>query len=380
MAGIKIFKVTTKKEMNDFISLPRRIYNGCNQYVPDMDLDVRDFFNPKENSSLRFADTQLFVAYKDNEIVGRIAGIISYNSNSVWNKKLVRFSHIEFIDDLEVSKALIEAVEKWGKDKGMEEIQGPMGITDYDKEGMLIEDFELEGTFVEIWNHPYYPKHMEMLGFGKDADWLQIRINVPKEVPARYARVAAYSREEFQLKLVKKTKKEIIKGYGKQIFELLNTCYAPLFGFAPFTDEQANDFVKKYVPLLDLDMIVLIENEKDELVCIAITMPDISDGLRKSEGKLFPFGWLHLLKSLKFDKHEKAELMIVGVHPKYQGLGVNALIFDHLIPVYNRKGIKWCETAPQLEDNFKELSQWKVLKPEMVKRRRCWVKKITQNA
>lgn len=377
MTGIEIYKVTTEKNMNDFISLPRHIYKGCDQYVPDMDMDIRDFFSPKKNPSLRFADVQPFIAYRDNEPVGRITGIISYKSNEIWSKKIVRFSHIEFVDDPEVSKALINAVEQWGKERGMEEIQGPMGITDYDKEGMLIEDFELDGSIIEIWNHPYYPKHMEQMGFVKDADWLQIRIDVPKEVPARYARVAAYSREEFKLKVVKKTKKEIYGSYGKKIFDLLNACYAPLFGFAPFSDEQAYDFIHKYVPLLDLDFVTFIENDKEELVCIAITMADISDGLKKSKGKLFPFGWYHLLKSLKMTKHDKAELMIIGVHPEYQGLGVNALIFDNLIPIYNRKGIKWCETGPQLDNNVKELSQWKVLKPEMVKRRRCWVKNIT---
>lgn len=373
---IQVKPVTTKKGMDDFVKFPKSLYAGISQYVPDMDSDIRNTFHPTKNKSLEFADIQAFVAYKEGKTVGRIAGIINHKANNIWKKQTVRFSMIEFIDDIEVTKALITAVEEWGKNHGMTSIQGPMGITDFDKEGMLIEDFDMSGSFLEYWNPPYYKEHLEKLQFQKEADWLQIRFQVPETVPAKYARVARLSKEMFDLKIVTKTKKEVYKGYGQKIFDLLNQAYAPLFGFSPFSPEQTQDFLKKYLPLLNMKMLTLIENGKDELVCVAITVADFSEGLKKSNGKVFPKGWYHLLKAIKWKTGDKAELMLIAVRPDMQGLGINALVFDHLIPIYNKIGIKWCETGPQLENNIKELTQWKPLSPSIVKRRRCWEKKI----
>lgn len=374
--SILIKKVNNKQLMNDFVQLPRTLYKDCNQHVPDLDIDIRNFFNPKENHSLRYAEVQPFVAYKDNQCVGRITGIVSYKSNNTWQKKIVRFTHIEFIDDREVSKALLDAVSTWGADLGMTEIQGPMGITDFDKEGMLIEDFELDGCFMEFWNPPYYKEHMEALGFTKAADWLQIRFKVPEQIPPRFKRVAEYSKQEFGIHPAKVTKKEVYESYGKKIFQLLNEAYTPLYGFAPFSPEQADDVLHTFLPLVDLDMVPLMEDNKGELAGVAVTCRDISDGIKKTRGKLFPFGWFHILKALKFGKQEKAQLMIIGIKPEMQGMGVNAAMFAHLIPIYNKKGIKWCETNPQLDTNIRELSQWKPLNPKTVKRRRCWKKDI----
>lgn len=374
--GIQVKPVTDKKGMDDFVHFPKTLYKGVEQYVPDMDSDIRNTFKPKKNKSLAFTDIQAFVAYKDGEVVGRIAGIINHKANSIWNKQAVRFSMIEFIDDINVSKALLDSVEEWGHQHEMTEIQGPMGITDFDKEGMLIEDFELSGTFVEYWNPPYYKAHMEQLGYTKETDWLHIRFKVPEEIPARYARVSDYTKEMFGLRVVKKTKKELLHGYGIKVFELLNAAYAPIFGFSPFSPEQTREFLMKYVPLLNMKMITFIENEKDELVCVAITVPDFSEGIKKSKGKVFPKGWYHLLKAIKWKPSDKAELMLIGIRPDMQGLGINAMVFTHLIPVYNKLGIKWCETGPQLENNVRELSQWKPLHPDTVKRRRCWKKGI----
>ena len=373
---IQVKPVTTKKGMDDFVKFPKSLYAGISQYVPDMDSDIRNTFHPTKNKSLEFADIQAFVAYKEGKTVGRIAGIINHKANNIWQKQTVRFSMIEFIDDIEVTKALITAVEEWGKNHGMTSIQGPMGITDFDKEGMLIEDFDMSGSFLEYWNPPYYKEHLEKLQFEKEADWLQIRFQVPETVPAKYARVARLSKEMFDLKIVTKTKKEVYKGYGQKIFDLLNQAYAPLFGFSPFSPEQTQDFLKKYLPLLNMKMVTLIENGKNELVCVAITVADFSEGLKKSNGKVFPKGWYHLLKAIKWKTGDKAELMLIAVRPDMQGLGIDALVFDHLIPIYNKIGIKWCETGPQLENNIKELTQWKPLSPSIVKRRRCWEKKI----
>lgn len=376
MSNVLVKEVKTRKEMSDFISLSRTLYKDNKQYVPDLDVDVRGFFNPKKNNDLAYADVQPFIAIKDGKVAGRVVGIVSYKSNATWKKKIVRFTYLEFIDDIEVSKALLDTVASWGKERGMNEVQGPMGITDFDKEGMLVEDFDLQGCFMEFWNPPYYKEHMEAWGFEKATDWLQIRFQVPEEVPARFQRVADYAKQEFGIHMVRKTKREIRESYGKKVFAMLNEAFAPLYGFAPFSDKQVDDVLGRFLPLVDLNMLALAEDSKGELAGVAITCRDFSDGIQKSKGKMFPFGWWHILKALKFGKQDKAQLMIIGIRPEMQGMGVNAAMFAHLIPIYNQLGIKWCETNPQLETNVRELSQWKPLSPETVKRRRCWKREI----
>jgi GNAT superfamily N-acetyltransferase len=377
MEEIKVVKVCSKQEMDDFLNVTNKIYAGCSQYVPDMRSDVRAMFNSIGDASLRTSEAQPFVAYRGQEVVGRVVGVVNKKANDTWKTHNVRFSMIEFIDDLAVSKALLDAVEAWGKAQGMDKLQGPMGVTDFDKEGMLVEDFELRGSMTAYYNPAYYPKHMEQLGFEKEVDWLQIRINIPKEVPARYVRVAQYAREQFGLKVKFAKRHEVQKGeYGPKIFKLLNEAYAPIFGFSAFSQKQAQMFLDKYVPLFKMDMVPLVENEQGELVGIAVTMPSLTEALQKSHGRLWPTGWYHLLKSLKWKHEDNTEMLLVAVRPDYQGLGVNALFFDKLIPIYNKYGIKWAETGPQLEDNVRELTQWKPLHPETVKRRRCWMRKI----
>lgn len=377
MEEIKVVKVGSKQEMDDFLNVTDKIYAGCSQYVPDMRSDVRAMFNSIGDASQRTSEAQPFVAYRGQEVVGRVVGVVNKKANDTWKTHNVRFSMIEFIDDLAVSKALLDAVEAWGKAQGMDKLQGPMGVTDFDKEGMLVEDFELRGSMTAYYNPAYYPKHMEQLGFEKEVDWLQIRINIPKEVPARYVRVAQYAREQFGLKVMFAKRHEVQKGeYGPKIFKLLNEAYAPIFGFSAFSQKQAQMFLDKYVPLFKMDMVPLVENEQGELVGIAVTMPSLTEALQKSHGRLWPTGWYHLLKSLKWKHEDNTEMLLVAVRPDYQGLGVNALFFDKLIPIYNKYGIKWAETGPQLEDNVRELTQWKPLHPETVKRRRCWMRKI----
>lgn len=377
MDEIRVIKVSNHQEMNDFLNITDKIYAGCAQYVPDMRSDVHAMFASNGNSGQSTTETQPFVAYRGQEVVGRVVGVVNRKANEVWKTRNVRFSMIEFIDDLTVSKALLDAVADWGKTLGMEKLQGPMGVTDFDKEGMLVEDFELRGSMTAYYNPAYYPRHMEQLGLVKEADWLQVRIQIPKEVPPRYARVAQYAREQFGLKVIKASQHEVQKGaYGPKIFKLLNESYAPLFGFAALSSEQAQKFLDKYVPLFNMDFVPLVENERGELVGIAVTMASLTEALQKSRGRMWPTGWYHLLKSLKVKHEDNTEMLLIAVRPDYQGLGVNALFFDDLIPLYNKYGIKWAETGPQLEDNVRELSQWKPLHPEIVKRRRCWQRTI----
>ena len=364
--------------MNDFVGFPETIYEDCLYYVPDLEMDVRNMFNPKKNAGLECSEIQAFVAYDSNmHPVGRIAGIINHRANEKWKTHNVRFGFFDFVDDLEVSSALLEAVIQWGKERNMTKIQGPMGITDFDKEGMLIEDFDRLGSMNTYYNYAYYPQHMEALGYEKEVDWVQVRIQIPSEIPAKYARVARLSKEMFDLKVKKITDKDITRrGYGHKIFQLLNMAYSPIFGFTEFTDRQIDDFVKQYLGLVDKRLVTVVENEKNEVVGVAISMCSLSHALRKSGGKLFPFGWYYLLKALKWKPEPMADLLLIAVRPDYQMLGVNALFFDDLIPIYNQYGIEWAETGPQLEDNVRELTHWKPLNPTFIKRRRCYKKDL----
>jgi len=374
--SLRIIKVNSPGEMSDFIHVTDRIYRDCTQYVPDFESDIRGLFDHRKNPGLEFSDIQPFVAYRGNAPVGRIVGIINRKANEKWNIRNVRFSMIEFIDDPEVSSALIGAVETWGKERGMEKIHGPLGVTDFDKEGMLVEDFNLKGSMTAIYNPPYYPRHMEALGFEKEVDWQQVRIRIPEEVPARYARTAQYAREQIGLTVKKCSKRELLGECGQQVFRLFNAAYAPIFGFSELSPRQVNSFLRKYLVLIDTRLIPVVFNKEGEIVGAAVTMASLVEALQKSKGRLLPFGWWHLLRSMKLKHEGCAEMLLVAVRPDYQGLGVNALFFDDLIPVFNKYGFRWAETGPQLEDNIRELTQWKPLKPEFVKRRRCYVKSL----
>ncbi len=378
--NITVRKVSTKREMDDFVQFAHRLYRGCEYYVPDLDSDIREAFDQKKNFCLKFSDIQPFVAYdEEGTPVGRVAGIINHRANKKWGTKNVRFGFIEFVDDLRVSAALLSAVEQWGREHGMEYIQGPMGVFDFDKEGMLVEDFDQTSSMIAIYNYPYYPRHMEQLGFEKEADWVHISVEIPKELPAKYVRVAKLSQEMFGLHTRKLTKKDLTTGgYGHRAFQLFNAAYAPLFGYTELDDDQIGYYLKRYMPLLDGRWLSVVENADGEMVGIAVTVLSLSHALQKSKGKLWPVGWYHILRSLTWKKEGKAEMLLIAVRPDYQGLGINALFFTDLIDVYNRYGIKWAETGPQLEDNVRELSQWKPLNPTMSKRRRCYRKKISQ--
>ena len=384
MGRIDVVKIGSKRELHDFIRVPYHIYEHCPQYVPDLESSICELFDPQKNPAFEFSHIQPFVAYSlgDDQSaktpVGRIVGIINRKANERWQTRHVRFALIEFVDDEEVSRALVDAVAQWGRSFGMDAIEGPMGITDFDKEGMLVEDFNLTGTMNTIYNPAYYPRHMEALGFRKAVDWLQVRIQVPQEVPDRYARTAQYAREQIGLRVIKLTNSDIIKGgYGKKVFDLLNTAYHSIFGFSELSERQVNDFLDKYIKLIDKKLIPVVVNDQEEIVGVAITMGCLSHAMQKAKGRLWPIGWWHLLKAMKWQREESAEMLLVAVRPDYQGMGVNALFFDDLIPIYNQYGFRWAETGPQLEDNVRELSQWKPLNPEFVKRRRCFIKEIS---
>ncbi len=374
--NIEIREATDRRTMRHFLTFGNRLYRGCPQYVPDLLVTLRDDFNPKKNAALAFTRLKPLVAYRDGVPVGRVCGIINPHANEKWNTRVVRFGMFDFIDDGEVSKALLDAVAEWGRSQGMDTMQGPLGITDFDKEGMLMSDYDCLGAMTELYNYPYYPAHMERMGFAKAADWVQIRVAVPPDTPERFTRVAGLVRSRYHLHKRRPTPREIYGGYGLRIFHLLNEAYAPLFGFAGLTDRQAEDFCHSYVPLVDFRMMSVVENEAGDPVGVAVTMASISRALQRGGGRLLPLGWWWLLRALKWRREPTVNMLLIAVRPDYQGKGVNALFFDDLIPVYQKLGFQYAETGPQLEDNVKEIAQWKVLNPQTIKRRRCWQKGI----
>lgn len=378
MKSIVVKKVETKEEMKDFVEFANKLYADCPCYVPELELDTLNTFNPTQNPGLEFSELQAFIAFnQDGRLVGRIAGIINHRANEKWQTRNVRFSFFDFYDQADIPAALLDAVAAWGKEKGMDTLQGPMGITDFDKEGMLVEDFDQPGSLNTLYNHAYYPRHMEALGFEKEVDWVQVRIQIPEVLPPRYARVAKYCKEMFGVKVRKLSRKDITRGgYGRKIFQLLNQSYASIFGFSELSDKQIEVFISQYIQLVDQDFITLVENEQKEVVGVVVTMCSLAEAVRKTHGKLFPFGWFHLLKALKWKPSDHADMLLIAVRPDYQMLGVNALFFDDLLPIYRKHGIRWAETGPQLEDNVRELTQWKPLNPTYTKRRRCYRKKI----
>lgn len=375
---IEIKPVKTDKDLNEFIEFNYRLYRNHPCAVPDLAMDLKDTFNKDKNPGMEFSEMELFLAYKDGIVAGRVVAIINRRANETWNVKKVRFGWIDFIDDMEVSKALLDTVEKWGKERGMTECQGPMGITDLDKEGMLTFGFDRIGTMNTLYNYPYYPEHLEAHGYQKEAEWMEMRMDVPEEIPEKFTKVGELVMKRYKLHTHKLTRKDITKGgYGEKIFNLINDAYSPLFGFSRMTERQIKQYVSTYLPLLDMDMLALIESdETNELLAVGLSMPSIVRALQKSKGKLFPFGWFHLLKSLKFKYEEGVELLLIAVRPEDQNKGLNSLLFTTLIPIYQKKGFKWAETNCILEDNVKNLTQWQYLNPEIVKRRRCFTKPI----
>lgn len=369
---IEVSEAVTKAERSLFASFANKLYANNTYWVHDLEFDVLDSLKP-----CNVANIKLFLAKRDGEVVGRIAGIINHRANKRWNVQVVRFGYFDFIDDLEVSGALLDAVKDWGKQYCMTSIQGPMGVTDFDKEGMLVEDFEIMGDFVSYYNAPYYPKHMEAHGYTKEADWVHMHMQVPEQLPKRFQRIVDMAPEMFGLHLVPMSKYKLFcKGYGKAFFKLANKAYDPLFGFVAFSDAQINKFLWSYLPLIDSRLISIVENEKGEVVGGAVTMGSLSQTIRKCKGKLWPFGWLRLLKTVFFCPEETATMLLIAVRPDYQGTGVNALMFADQLKAFHAIGFKEAETGPQLEDNVKELSQWKLMNPSFIKRRRCYCKSI----
>lgn len=376
--GITIKKVSTKKELKRFIRFNYELYKGNQFFVPELLSDMLDTFNKDKNAAYDFCESECFVAYKDGKMVGRVAAIINNKANEVWNEKNVRFGWIDFVDDIEVSSALLKAVEDWGKERGMNRIVGPLGFTDFDPEGMLVEGYDELSTMATIYNYPYYKEHVEKLGYEKEVDWIEYKIFVPEEVPDKHRRISEMIMQRYNLKIVKsKTRKELKEKYGKAIFNLINETYKKLYGYSSLTERQMTQYVKQYLPMIDPRLITMVEDANGEMVAVGISMPSLSEAMRKAKGKLLPFGWFHLWRALFTNKKSECfDLLLIAVKDEYQNKGVNALLFYDLIPITREMGFTYAESNPELEENGKVQAQWEYFENKQHKRRRAYAKNI----
>lgn len=381
MSSINIKKVETKKDLKAFIELHYNLYKGNAYDVPNLYSDDVNTLSKDKNAAFDFCESEYYMAYKDGKLVGRVAAIINNKANEKWNRKQVRFGWIDFIDDMEVSSALLKAVEDYGRSKGMKEVVGPLGFTDMDPEGLLTWGFDKLGTMATIYNYPYYPKHLEKLGgWMKDIDYVEFFLRVPEKVPEKYAKIAEMIQKRYNLRIKKLTKKDVYEGgYGKRIFALINQTYSNLYGYSELTERQIKQYVNMYFPLADLSLITIIEdaNADNKLVGVGITVPSLSKALQKChKGRLLPFGWWYLIRAIKFHKTEGVDLLLQGVLPEYRAKGANALLFTDLIPRCNSYGFTWGETQVEMESNEHVQSQWGPLNPINHKKRRCYRKVI----
>ena len=377
---IDIQEVTNDNQLEQFIQFYYDLYRGNQCAVPFLYADEKATLSRSKNPSFECCDAAYFLALKDGHVVGRIAAIINHRANERWNRRQVRFGWFDFIDDLEVSTALLRAAEDWGRKQGMTEIAGPLGFIDTDREGMLIDGFDELATMYVNYNYPYYPRHMEQIGgFEKDNDYVELKVRVPEVVPAKFAKITEMVRRRYGLRVHKFTRNELIRqGMGRQVFDLLNATYKDLYGFSQLSDSQIDKLVNDYIKIADLNLVTAIM-DGDRMVGFGITFPSFSRALQKTrDGRFLPFGWWHLLKILKWHRTDTVDLLLIGVLPEYRGKGANALIFDDLIRQFQAYGFTWAETGPQMESNESVLSQWQYLESRQHRRHRCYKKMISE--
>ena len=378
MNDIRIVPVKTRCQLRRFARFNVKLYKGNPYAVPDLIGDTIDSFTPSRNAAFEFCEAQTFLAYSGRKVVGRVAAIINHKANKVWNVKTVRFGWIDFIDDIRVSQALLDTVARWGKERGMDRLEGPFGFTDFDPEGMLTDGFDRMGTMATIYNYAYYPEHMQKLGLEPSAKWVER--NIPyNDVPEKMERLGKIVMDRYDLHIARLEHSitEEARVYAYRLFELVNECYAPLYGYSAFSKRQIDDFVRRYLPLLDKRLAVLVLDKNDEMVAAALTMPSIAEALHKAQGRLFPFGWWHIIKALKIKHSNVLEMLFVAVKPEYQNKGVSAIPFGTLTGRATGLGYTLGETNPELETNNKVQSQWDYFKGvEIVRRRAVFYKMI----
>ena len=365
-----------KSELRKFVKFGVNHYKGNSCYVPPLIFDEVETLIPEKNPAFDFCEAQSFMAYRDGKPVGRITAIINRKVNERSGRTEARFGYFETIDDAEVADALFAAAEGWARSHGMNEMVGPMGFTDMDHEGMLVEGFDELGTMATIYNYPYYPEHMERMGYVKDTDWVEYRITVPDAIPEKHQRIADIVAKKYGLRTIRyKSRKKLAADYGVELFKLINEAYDDLYGYSPLTDRQIQYYIDKYLSVLRLDCVSLVVDSNDALVAMGISIPSFSKALRRSSGKLFPLGWYHILKAI-YGRNDVVDLMLIAVRKDYLSKGVNALLFADLIPAYRKNGYKYAESNLELEGNENVQKQWQYFERRLHRRRRSYRKQI----
>jgi len=373
--SVEIKKVESRKEMMKFVKFPLTLYKNHPCFVPSLTFDELNTFNPKKNPAFDFCEAECFIAIRDKKVVGRIAMIINSDANRCWKQEHARFGWFDVIDDPEVTKALMDRAEQWAKEKGMKAVKGPLGFCDLDHEGMLVEGFDKVGTFATIYNYAYYPVHLEQLGFKKDVDWKEFKIIMPEVIPDRFIRGSRIVAEKYGLHIATfKNNKELVNNYGRKLFELWNETYKVLYDFAPITERQIKYYINLYLSVIKRELISLIVDKDDNLIGFGIAIPSLSKAFQKARGRLFPFGFVHLINALH--KNNQVDLYLMGVRLDYQGKGLNAMIFTDLVPKFIKNGYKTAETNPELEYNGKVQALWSEFEPIHIKSRRVYIKEF----
>ena len=377
---VEVRPVTTRRESRLFVDYPNKLYRDVPQFVPAFYGDDLADWDEKKNPAFSYCEGKRWLAWRDGEIVGRIGAILSHKANEKWGTRRMRFSQVDFIDDPEVSAALFAAVEDWAREKGCDQIHGPLGFCDMDREGMLVEGFDRRSMFITYYNHPYYNDHLTALGYRKDTDWMEYLITVPtpdSEVAVKLHRIAEHVKKSRGFRVVETKNRLAYKPLIKKVFALVNEAYSPLYGTVDLTDEQIKKYSDKFIPLISPHCSCFVLDGEGELVAMGVSAPSMAIAMQKSRGRLFPFGWMGVLKALS--KNDTLDLFLIAVRPDLQGAAVNAIILDHLIREVPALGIRYAETGPQLETNSKVQSQWKLFEKEQHKRRRCYIKDIARS-
>ncbi|AFR35748.1 GNAT family N-acetyltransferase [Riemerella anatipestifer] len=370
MASIVVKKVTNDKELQDFIKFPNKLYKENSNYVPPLNNDEKNIWNAKENPALSYSDAEQYLAYRNGEVVGRIALMVNYKEEKELGIKKLRFGWLDFIDDIEVSKVLMDKAVEVAKSKNLPKIEGPMGFTNLDKAGMLIKGFDKLATMIGIYNFEYYPTHLEKLGLKKEKEWVEFEIDFPEQLPEKVTKFSGLIKEKYKLKVLRFNHKKEILPLVEPMFKLLDETYKNLSTYTPISDEQIKTYKEKYFGFIDKDYIICIADEHDDLIAFAITMPSYSRALQKAKGKLFPFGWWHFLQASK--KNDRANFYLIGIRPDYQRRGVTSIIFEEIYKVFKQKGVRFLETNPELEENKNIQLLWQDYNPVNHKRRRTY--------
>jgi len=369
---IDLKEVQTKSDMRKFIDFPVKLYRNNPYYVPAMKNDELKTLSSTSNPAFEFCKARYWLAYKDNKIAGRVAAIVNQHHIDKWKQPYMRFGWLDFVDDYEVSKALIKAVEDWARELGLDAVHGPLGFTNLDREGMLVEGFNELATLATSYNYPYYPKHVEQLGYRKDIDYVEFEITIPSEANQKVSRIAEIALKRNNLTLfVPKTKQDLLP-FARECLALMNDEYSHIYGTISLTEKQIDAYVDQYFGLIDPEFTSVVVNQENKLVAFGITMPSLSKAMQKCGGKLFPFGWYYILRDLR--KNDRADLLLVAVSRAYQGLGVNAVLMDQISKFFIQRGIRLAESNPEMETNLNVQSQWQFFDSRQHKRRRCYIK------